>query len=203
MKMKKKYAAAAAILGITVFGAGLSVMAKEPENGDLYTEDSYTKDSYTEDKIIKNKEGRIVGVDVTDLPPEVEYEWIDFEQLLELDQFAEYEKLGLTCDRDKKKLYFAGMEVEYLEDNYEDGTAIQYFSENGQESYDNTQINVTAVRDDDYHLMYFEFFRVTDDMSYWMDSDEDWFYDDTEDADFSEEEYAFDGDCTCSPRYEW
>lgn len=176
--MKSKYVMATIILSISMLGMPVSAAAG---TGGMEGELEY---NLPEDKIIRNEKGEIVGIDVTDVPAEVEYTIINFKQLIESKQFKEYEKLGLTYDEDEKKLYFAGMQVQSLEDEYKMGSALQYFSEAWSETSSN-MIDLIAVRDEDYHLKYFKFYRYPeyDDMIFEDGS----IYDD-----FGEEEWEED-----------
>lgn len=71
--------------------------------------------------------------------------------------------IGLTYDADSNKLFFAGMEVIDLTDEYKRDAALQYFSDEGWlERSDWPKIYVTAVRDEEYRLLYFEFTKQDD-----------------------------------------
>lgn len=172
--MKSKYVMAAMILGVFMLGMPASAAA---DIGDLEEEIGL---ELPEDKIIRNEQGEIVGIDATDLPVAVQYQEIDFEQLVKSEQFREYESLGFTYDEEEERIYFAGMIVQSLEDEYEKGNALQYISEDWSLT-DSNLIDVSAVRDEDYQLKYFRFYR-------WPDfSDWESMYDD-----FDEEEWAED-----------
>lgn len=154
--MKRKYIVTATvmILCIAILGMAVCVLAADKEPGEQ------TEENFPEEKVIRNEKGDVIGIDITDASVGMEYRSIGFQQLLELEQFEEYESCGLTYDMDAKKLYFAGMEVELFEDNYENGVAIQYTPENWQEG--NHSICLTTVRDAQYRLEYFEFYRLSE-----------------------------------------
>lgn len=112
-----------------------------------------------EEKLIRDGTGKIVAIDATDEPVSVQYQEVDYEQLVSSEQFREYEELGLTCDDETKTLYFYDMEVQSLSDEYEEGNALQYLTENWGENSDHLQIDLSAVRDENHHLLYFKFYR--------------------------------------------
>lgn len=126
---------------------------------------------FPEEKIIRNEDGRIIAVDITDAPVETEYRNVDLTGLMEMEQFQEYESFGLTCDEKEGKLYFAGMEVQMLEDPYEESVTLQYIPEKWYEASEEQQVYLTAVRNADYELQYFEFIRLPE--SDWMGMDEE------------------------------
>lgn len=221
--MKKK--CMGMILGIAILGAastaagaaGTTGTEKETETGStagtemeietgnaLGTEMDFM---ISEETLVRNEDGRIVGVDVTNVPlDDTTYESYDLDQLLASEQFREYEKLGLTYNEDERELYFAGMVVVFLGDNYKKGTILDYTTDSEDDyipygefvsekwfepEYDDKKlISVDAVRDEEYHLLYFEFTDVTDNMkgSLTFDSDEfgteempfDWFAEEDE-----------------------
>ncbi len=216
--MRKKYMGM--ILGMAVLGAvstaagatGTAGTEKETETGSTAETDMEIETGnalgtemdfmLSEETLVRNEDGRIVGVDVTDVPlDDTTYESYDLDQLLASEQFREYEKLGLTYNEDERELYFAGMVVVFLGDNYKKGTILDYTTDSEDDyipcgefvsekwfepEYDDKKlISVDVVRDEDYHLLYFEFTDVTDNMkgSFTLDSDEfgteetpfDWF----------------------------
>lgn len=150
--MKNRKITMGIILGAVILGMAMpaSVSAGEPA----------TEFELSEEKLIRNKEGRVVGIDITEELPEVKFTSYTLEQLLQTEQFKEYEALGLTYDADSCKLFFAGMEVIDLQDEYKEGAALQYLSYDGWgDGSDESQISVTTVRDEEYHLLYFEFIK--------------------------------------------
>lgn len=107
-------------------------------------------------ELIKNEEGDIVGVDVTEVPVDevaFDYEFISFQELINSDLFEEYEKLGMTCDKESEKLYFYGMEIVSLTDSNRDGNVVQYDAEE-LEGAENAAA-VYVARDETYQLEYF------------------------------------------------
>ena len=207
------------ILGMVVLGAvstaaaaaGMTGKENETETGSMVGAEKEAETGNTvgkemefklsEETLVRNEDGRIVGVDVTDVPlDDTTYESYDLDQLLASEQFREYEKLGLSYNEDERELYFAGMVVVFLGDNYEKGAILDYTTDSDdyipcgefmsekwfEPEYDDKKlISVDVVRDEDYHLLYFEFTDVTDNMkgSFTLDSDEfgteetpfDWF----------------------------
>ena len=113
-----------------------------------------------EKHLIRNEEGRIIGIDRTNESEGAEYHSVSLEQLMETEQWKEYQALGLTWDEKEDKLYFADMEVISIDDAYEKTTALQYIQEEWYEEGEEPRISVTAVRDSDYELQYFEFYRL-------------------------------------------
>ncbi len=183
----------------STIGAGL-----ETETGNTLGKEMEFK--LSEETLVRDEDGRIVGVDVTNVPlDDTTYESYDFNRLLASEQFREYEKLGLTYNEDDRELYFAGMVVVFLGDNYEKGAILDYTTDSDDyipygefvsekwfepEYNDKKLISVDVVRDEEYHLLYFEFTDVTDNMkgSLTLDSDEfgteetpfDWFAEEDE-----------------------
>lgn len=165
--MKRKYfvTAIAVILCMAALGTAVYALAADKASGEPAEEnllEGQEEAGLPEEKIFRNEKGDMIGIDVTDEPVGMEYRSIDFKALLGTEQFKEYEKLGLDYDKDAEKLYFAGMEVRMLEDNYEDGVALQYIPENWDEAYKDSQVILTAVRDREYRLKYFEVARLSD-----------------------------------------
>lgn len=111
---------------MTVMGTSLAAMASDSNTAKGEPELEF---QMPEEKMIRNREGKIVGIDGTDEPVSPQYQDVDYEQLISSDQFREYEELGLTRDDETKTLYFYGMEVQYLSDEYEEGNALQYLTE--------------------------------------------------------------------------
>ena len=195
--MKKKYIEM--ILGTAILGAAITVTAgavgTEMEARPGSVAGTEMEFNLPEEKLVRNEEGRIVGVDVSDMPVAA-YENYTLKELLDSEQFKEYEKLGLTYDgkKDSQELYFAGMVVMYLKDEYEEGTVLEYLSDMEDDEIpdpdrpgyvkekwfepeyrDKKLIDVTAVRDEEYHLLYFEFVDSTDNWIHFHDTswDED------------------------------
>ena len=158
-----------------------------------------------EEKLIRNEDGNVVGVDVSDIPFDTTYENYTLEQLLSTKQFKEYEKLGLTYDegKDSKELYFAGMVVMDLVDEYKKGTILQYVSDaeddlipdpdypgyvkekwSEPEYSDKKLVSVTAVRDEEYRLLYFEFADITDSFDYQTSDSYPWEVDESSDVEY-------------------
>lgn len=150
--MKKRMIAISAVLCIALAGTTIAAGASRDVS------------DISEDKLIRNDAGNVVGVDITDLPPEEEYVDVDAKGLLEAEQFEEYEKLGLTFDEAEQQLCFAGMEVESLTDEYEAGKVLRYLAEieAGEADEGAVHISVEAVRDEKNELQYFTFFRILD-----------------------------------------
>ena len=164
-----------------------------------------------EERLIRNEAGNVVGVDVSDIPFDTTYENYTLEQLLSTKQFKEYEKLGLTYDegKDSKELYFAGMVVMDLVDEYKKGTILQYISDaeddlipdpdypgyvkekwSEPEYSDKKLVNVTAVRDEEYRLLYFEFADIADSFDYQTSDSYPWEVDESSDVEY----YGLEGD---------
>ena len=164
-----------------------------------------------EEKLIRNEDGNVVGVDVSDIPFDTTYENYTLEQLLSTKQFKEYEKLGLTYDegKDSKELYFAGMVVMDLVDEYKKGTILQYISDaeddlipdpdypgyvkekwSEPEYSDKKLVSVTAVRDEEYRLLYFEFADIADSFDYQTSDSYPWEVDESSDMEY----YGLEGD---------
>ena len=158
-----------------------------------------------EEKLIRNEDGNVVGVDVSDIPFDTTYENYTLEQLLSTKQFKEYEKLGLTYDegKDSKELYFAGMVVMDLVDEYKKGTILQYISDaeddlipdpdypgyvkekwSEPEYSDKKLVSVTAVRDEEYRLLYFEFADIADSFDYQTSDSYPWEVDESSDVEY-------------------
>ena len=158
-----------------------------------------------EEKLIRNEDGNVVGVDVSDIPFDTTYENYTLEQLLSTKQFKEYEKLGLTYDegKDSKELYFAGMVVMDLVDEYKKGTILQYVSDaeddlipdpdypgyvkekwSEPEYSDKKLVSVTAVRDEEYRLLYFEFADIADSFDYQTSDSYPWEVDESSDVEY-------------------
>ena len=178
--MKRKYMGM--VLSTAILGVMMTITA-----GAAGTEMEF---DLPEEKLIRNEDGNVVGVDVSDIPFDTTYENYTLEQLLSTKQFKEYEKLGLTYDegKDSKELYFAGMVVMDLVDEYKKGTILQDISDaeddlipdpdypgyvkekwSEPEYSDKKLVSVTAVRDEEYHLLYFEFVDSTDNWTHFHD----------------------------------
>lgn len=139
-----------------------------------------------EEKLIRDGAGKIVAIDATDEPVSVQYQEVDYEQLISSEQFREYEELGLICDDETKTLYFYDMEVQSLSDEYEEGNALQYLTENWGENSDRLRIDLSAVRDENYHLLYFKFYRrPSDDEFLYNLEDEGYVIEDEEPASYA------------------
>ncbi|MDO4339100.1 MAG: hypothetical protein Q4C91_13620 [Eubacteriales bacterium] len=155
--MEKKFIAIVLAMCISIPGTAFSVSADAQES------EATTDLKLPEDKLIRDKEGKIVGVDVTERVPDVKYSNYNIQQLMDMEQFKEYEQLGLTYDKDNNTLLFAEMEVVNLEDEYKNGIALQYLSEQAASPKSGLKrISVTAIRDDEFHLQYFEFSELAD-----------------------------------------
>ena len=94
--MKRKYMGM--VLSTAILGVMMTITA-----GAAGTEMEF---DLPEEKLIRNEDGNVVGVDVSDIPFDTTYENYTLEQLLSTKQFKEYEKLGLTYDegKDSKEL---------------------------------------------------------------------------------------------------
>lgn len=169
--MKGKIIVMGTIITMMVMGTSLTAMA-----GSTSTEKAESEPEFymPEEKLVKDSAGRIVGIDATDEPVSVQYQDVDYEQLISSEQFREYEELGLTCDDETKTVYFYGMEVQSLSDEYQEGNALQYFTENWREDSDHLWIDLSTVRDENYHLLYFKFYRrpLYDEFLYNFDDEE-------------------------------
>ncbi|MDO4340824.1 MAG: hypothetical protein Q4C91_22545 [Eubacteriales bacterium] len=168
--MKGKKIIASVIMTMAVLGSVLPVMADDTNTEKA---EAGIKQQGAEENLIRNEEGRIVGIDVTLEPVSGSYQGTDYERLISADQFREYQKLGLTCDNETKTFYFHGMEVESLEDEYKEGNALLYWSPSWGGDGSHPSIDLYAVRDEDYHLLYFKFYRqLTYDIPYNLEDDE-------------------------------
>lgn len=158
--MKGKIILMGAIMTVmVVMGTSLAALAGDTNTENTGKAESEPEFDMPEEKLIRNRAGKIVGIDATDEPVSVQYQDVDYEQLISSEQFREYEELGLTCDDKTKMLYFYGMEVQSLSDEYEEGDAIQYFTENWGTDCDHLWIDLSTVRDENDHLLYFKFYR--------------------------------------------
>ena len=193
--MKRKYMGM--VLSTAILGVMMTITA-----GAAGTEMEF---DLPEEKLIRNEDGNVVGVDVSDIPFDTTYENYTLEQLLSTKQFKEYEKLGLTYDegKDSKELYFAGMVVMDLVDEYKKGTILQYISDaeddlipdpdypgyvkekwSEPEYSDKKLVSVTAVRDEEYRLLYFEFADITDSFDYQTSDSYPWEVDESSDMEY-------------------
>lgn len=154
--MKGKMIIMGVIMIMAVMGTSLAVMASDANTAKAEPEQEF---QVPEEKLIRNREGKIVGIDGTDEPVSPQYQDVDYEQLISSDQFREYEELGLTRDDETKTLYFYGMEVQYLSDEYEEGNALQYLTEKWGEDSDYPGIDLVTVRNENYQLLYFKFYK--------------------------------------------
>ena len=199
--MKRKYMGM--VLSTAILGVIMTITA-----GAAGTEMEF---DLPEEKLIRNEDGNVVGVDVSDIPFDTTYENYTLEQLLSTKQFKEYEELGLTYDegKDSKELYFAGMVVMDLVDEYKKGTILQYVSDaeddlipdpdypgyvkekwSEPEYSDKKLVSVTAVRDEEYRLLYFEFADIADSFDYQTSDSYPWEVDDSSDVEY----YGLEGD---------
>lgn len=199
--MKRKYMGM--VLSTAILGVMMTITA-----GAAGTEMEF---DLPEEKLIRNEDGNVVGVDVSDIPFDTTYENYTLEQLLSTKQFKEYEKLGLTYDegKDSKELYFAGMVVMDLVDEYKKGTILQYVSDaeddlipdpdypgyvkekwSEPEYSDKKLVSVTAVRDEEYRLLYFEFADIADSFDYQTSDSYPWEVDESSDMEY----YGLEGD---------
>ena len=199
--MKRKYMGM--VLSTAILGVMMTITA-----GAAGTEMEF---DLPEEKLIRNEDGNVVGVDVSDIPFDTTYENYTLEQLLSTKQFKEYEKLGLTYDegKDSKELYFAGMVVMDLVDEYKKGTILQYISDaeddlipdpdypgyvkekwSEPEYSDKKLVSVTAVRDEEYRLLYFEFADIADSFDYQTSDSYPWEVDESSDMEY----YGLEGD---------
>lgn len=158
--MKSKIILMGTIITVMVMGTSLIAMAGGTNTENTGKGESEPEFDMPEEKLIRNESGKIVGIDATDEPVSVQYQDVDYEQLISSEQFREYEKLGLTCDDETKTVCFYGMEVQSLSDEYEEGNAIQYFTENWGADCDHLWIDLSTVRDENDHLLYFKFYRM-------------------------------------------
>lgn len=193
--MKRKYMGM--VLSTAILGVMMTITA-----GAAGTEMEF---DLPEEKLIRNEDGNVVGVDVSDIPFDTTYENYTLEQLLSTKQFKEYEKLGLTYDegKDSKELYFAGMVVMDLVDEYKKGTILQYISDaeddlipdpdypgyvkekwSEPEYSDKKLVSVTAVRDEEYRLLYFEFADIADSFDYQTSDSYPWEVDESSDVEY-------------------
>ena len=193
--MKRKYMGM--VLSTAILGVMMTITA-----GAAGTEMEF---DLPEERLIRNEDGNVVGVDVSDIPFDTTYENYTLEQLLSTKQFKEYEKLGLTYDegKDSKELYFAGMVVMDLVDEYKKGTILQYVSDaeddlipdpdypgyvkekwSEPEYSDKKLVSVTAVRDEEYRLLYFEFADITDSFDYQTSDSYPWEVDESSDVEY-------------------
>ena len=193
--MKRKYMGM--VLSTAILGVMMTITA-----GAAGTEMEF---DLPEEKLIRNEDGNVVGVDVSDIPFDTTYENYTLEQLLSTKQFKEYEKLGLTYDegKDSKELYFAGMVVMDLVDEYKKGTILQYVSDaeddlipdpdypgyvkekwSEPEYSDKKLVSVTAVRDEEYRLLYFEFADIADSFDYQTSDSYPWEVDESSDVEY-------------------
>lgn len=193
--MKRKYMGM--VLSTAILGVMMTITA-----GAAGTEMEF---DLPEEKLIRNEDGNVVGVDVSDIPFDTTYENYTLEQLLSTKQFKEYEKLGLTYDEGKnsKELYFAGMVVMDLVDEYKKGTILQYVSDaeddlipdpdypgyvkekwSEPEYSDKKLVSVTAVRDEEYRLLYFEFADIADSFDYQTSDSYPWEVDESSDVEY-------------------
>ena len=199
--MKRKYMGM--VLSTAILGVMMTITA-----GAAGTEMEF---DLPEEKLIRNEDGNVVGVDVSDIPFDTTYENYTLEQLLSTKQFKEYEELGLTYDegKDSKELYFAGMVVMDLVDEYKKGTILQYISDaeddlipdpdypgyvkekwSEPEYSDKKLVSVTAVRDEEYRLLYFEFADIADSFDYQTSDSYPWEVDESSDMEY----YGLEGD---------
>ena len=199
--MKRKYMGM--VLSTAILGVMMTITA-----GAAGTEMEF---DLPEEKLIRNEDGNVVGVDVSDIPFDTTYENYTLEQLLSTKQFKEYEELGLTYDegKDSKELYFAGMVVMDLVDEYKKGTILQYISDaeddlipdpdypgyvkekwSEPEYSDKKLVSVTAVRDEEYRLLYFEFADIADSFDYQTSDSYPWEVDESSDVEY----YGLEGD---------
>ena len=193
--MKRKYMGM--VLSTAILGVMMTITA-----GAAGTEMEF---DLPEEKLIRNEDGNVVGVDVSDIPFDTTYENYTLEQLLSTKQFKEYEELGLTYDegKDSKELYFAGMVVMDLVDEYKKGTILQYISDaeddlipdpdypgyvkekwSEPEYSDKKLVSVTAVRDEEYRLLYFEFADIADSFDYQTSDSYPWEVDESSDVEY-------------------
>lgn len=131
-----------------------------------------------ESELIRSETGDIIGVDITNDKTDDIYESVSFGELIKSSQWKEYEKFNITCDEEKKLVWFAGMPVSSISDEYADGKGLFYqedlfdtlaFDASEEEAdalieIDEKKVSIIAVRNADYELQYFEFFRNTSDL---------------------------------------
>lgn len=162
--MKGKKIIIGIAMTMAVMGTSLAVMASGENTAKKEPGQEF---QVPEEKLIRNSDGKIVGIDGTYEPVSPQYKDVYYEQLISSEQFKEYEKLGLTRDDETKTLYFYDMEVQYLSDEYEKGNALQYITERDWEDSDCPCIDLVAVRDENYQLLYFNFYL--EDEEYWTE----------------------------------
>ncbi len=140
---------------------------------------------HKEAEVLRNKEGDIIGIDVTDEPDMTDYDTVDFDMLIEHPLWKEYEKFDLAYDKEKKQIFFAGMLVDSIADQYSDETILYYdrdeFFRNmlndknsedlesleesdesetvAEDNEEMQEVALVAQRDQEYKLQYFTFIR--------------------------------------------
>ena len=159
--MKCRQAVIGVILGMAVLGMPMAASA-DTENNSFFE----TPENLPESRLVRNAEGDIVGVDRTAevVEDDTERREVDIEELQKCSQFAEYEKLGLTYSEEDGKLHFAGKKVWSVFDEYEENAILNFTDDELMpvmidEVIDEEVISIVAVRDENYHLLYFNFWR--------------------------------------------
>lgn len=153
------------ICGMVIMGMPMAALA-DTENDSFFE----TPENLPESRLVRNAAGDIVGVDRTAevVEDDTERREVDIEELQKCSQFAEYEKLGLTYSEEDGKLHFAGRKVWALCDEYEENAILNFtddelmpfmIDEVIDEMIDEEVISIVAVRDENYHLLYFNFWR--------------------------------------------
>lgn len=150
-----------------------------------YADNTQISDYNKEIGVIRNKNGDVIGVDVTDEPDMTNYDTVDFDMLIRHPLWKEYEKLDFTYNKEKKQIYFSGMPVQSIADQYTEENMLYYdrdeffrnilddvdsnklelfgeYDESETEPEDNEEvqwISLVAQRDQEYKLQYFTFIR--------------------------------------------
>lgn len=123
--------------------------------------------THSEDELIRNEDGQVIGVDITNDEEEDSTEIVDFQTLIHLPQWKEYEKFDVTCDEEKQKVFFKDMCVTSLSDNYSLDKILLYDSwesliDQETEEYDFSEgIALIAERDEKGVLQYFTFLTTS------------------------------------------
>lgn len=156
--MKHKQAVIGMLCGTLLFGMTAGTAAAESSTKDSLLE------GLPESSLVRNENGDVTGVDRTYEQyeeDEVKFENVTIQELLESSPFEEYEELGLSYDSEDGKLYYAGMEVWALDDEYRKNTILSYTDEilPLMTEEEKETISLSAVRDEDYNLLYFDFLR--------------------------------------------
>lgn len=119
--------------------------------------------THSEDELIRNEDGKVIGIDVTNDKVEDDTEIVDFQTLIHLPQWKEYEKFDVTYDEEKQKIFFKDMCVNSLLDEYLCYDRWEKVLNQEAEEYDlpdlSYGITLIAERDENGVLQYFSFFK--------------------------------------------